>query len=775
MHRREFIASRVLPLFTLGTAAGEAGRSSVQLATPKSVVADRQSAVRPGAMSGLSFPGRSRIPLEGEWDYEAIAWTFLQEDGSCREERKNIPGPGRMRVPSNWHLTGLPDFHGRVAFRRQFTAGPDFVNEGVWLCFARADYFARVTLNGHLLGEHQGYFEPFEVEVTGLLKGGANLLEVVVDSPREEPNLVWPRHKRLIKGILNQWLPMDRQMEPTGGITGKVYLERRPRVQVRSAKFTARLASGDAGGSSNNLPLPEDQKQWAARRVAVVAEIEFWTGDPGPIDMEVTIGESHWRGEVFGQAGTNQHFAVLTIENPQLWWTWDLGDQMLYRAIVSVARGAEADHCECKVGIREIQFDPARGEWRLNGERFFVRGSNVIPSKWLAHYSDAQIDQDMELLRKAHVNGVRVCVHVSRDEFYAACDREGILIWQDFPLQWQYALDAPVVAEAVRQIRAMIRHLYNHPSIGLWTCQNEPEPANRQGMDPALSIAARTEESSRHVSEAAEFGEHPYPGWYYGGIRDFETIPAAPVVSEFGAQGLPSPDEMRRLLGPDVWPPNSKWVDNGFEPNSTFNVAGISPGKNLEEFVKNSQTYQARLIQFAVEQYRRVKYQRLGGFFHFMFMDGWPTIGWSVLTYDRIPKRGYWALQRALQPVLAIAVLGQTRWPSKLKHLHFRNAWVVNDTRAALDKCRVIFELRGPQGNIPLKEFVVDVPADSVQALVPDHYLSTPLPGTGVQLPPGEYVLAILVRSSSGDLLSENLYELAFVNMGVFAETSATI
>jgi len=777
MQRREFISKRVLPLVALatGTETGRADKSPAHLGAPKGALADGQRAVRPGAMSGLSFPGRTRIPLDGEWEYEAIAWTFLQEDDSCREERKNLPGPGRMPVPSNWHLSGLRDFHGSVAFRSQFTVGREFVNEGVWLCLTRADYFARITLNGHFLGEHQGYFDPFEIEVTGLLKDGANQIEVLVNSPREEPKLLWPQHKRLIKGILNQWLPLDRQMEPTGGITGKVYLERRPKVQVRSVKFTTRLESGNADGSSDNVPLAEGKKQPSARRAAVVAEIEFWTRDPGPVDLEVSIGQPHWRGEVSAQAGTNQHFAVLTIENPQLWWTWDLGDQTLYPAIVRVASGAEQDRCECKVGIREIRFDPARGEWRLNGERFFVRGSNVIPSKWLAHYSDAQIDNDMELLRQAHINGVRVCVHVTRDEFYAACDKVGIIIWQDFPLQWQYAMDAPFVAEAVRQLRAMIRHLYNHPSIGLWTCQNEPESPNRLGTDPALSIAARTEESSRHVSEAAEFGEHPYPGWYYGAIRDFEKIPSAPVVSEFGAQGLPSPDEMRRLLGPDVWPPNPKWVDNGFEPNSTFNVAGISPGKDLDEFVKNSQTYQARLIQFAVEQYRLVKYQRLGGFFHFMFMDGWPTIGWSVLTYDRNPKKGYWALQRALQPVLAIVELGQTRWPSKLTHLHFRNAWVVNDTSVALDNCRVKFELRGPQGNIPLKEFIVDVPADSVQTLVPEHYLSTPLPGTVVELAPGEYVLAILVRSSSGDLLSENLYELTFVNMGAFAETSETI
>lgn len=775
MDRRDFIASSVLPLAALTPKMANADKAPSREAASKNLRMGRERAVQHGAMSGLSFPDRRRLSLDGEWEYEPLAWTFLQEDGTFREERTNLPGRGQTSVPSNWHLSGLPNFQGSVVFRRKFNADGIFVEEGCWLCFTRVDYFAQISLNGQLLGRHEGYFEPFEIDATGLLKMGENLLEVVVNAPREEPKQLWPRHKRQIKGILNQWIPEDQQMESTGGITGPVYLEHRGNVQVRSAKYTTRLTLENDDDSSDGLPSRQTGKHGSARRALVVVEIEFWTRVAGPIDLDVSIGRTHWRGEVFSQSGTNRHFAVLTMENPQLWWTWDLGEQILYSAVVSLARAAERDRCECKVGIREIQFDPAKGEWYLNGERFFVRGSSVIPDKWLAHYSTTQIDKDMELLREAHINGVRVCVHITRDEFYAACDRAGILIWQDFPLQWQYTMDPPFVVEAVRQVRAMILHLYNHVSIGLWTCQNEPDPPNRNLMDPALAIAARAEDPSRHVSEASEFREHHYPGWYYGELRDFELIPSAPVVSEFGAQGLPSSDEMRNLLGSEVWPPNPKWVDNGFESNSTFNVARVSPGKTLSEFVRSSQAYQARLIQFSVEQYRRAKYQRLGGFFHFMFMDGWPTIGWSVLTYDRRPKRGYGALQRAMQPVLAIVDLGQTRWPSKLNHLFFPDAMVVNDTREALENCRVIFDLHGPKGRISLKEFVLDIPADSVQSLVADHFIHVPLPKTVTELVPGPYELVVSVISSSGKSLSENLYELMVVDMGRFVGTSGLI
>ena len=764
MQRRNFITNAMLQLATLTATRGLAAATSSSSKISADAGAARSYAIEPGKMSGISFPVRERLSLDGEWECEPIAWTVLQEDGTIREDRTNLPGPGPMQVPSNWHLSGLKDFHGRVAFRHRFTASHEFAKMPVWLCFSGVDYFAKISLNGHPLGEHEGFFEPFEIEVTGLLKDGSNLLEVIVDAPREEPKKMWPGNKRQVKGIFNQWLPLDRQMEPTGGIIGSVVLERRGGTQIRSVQYSAKVtpaiaASGAVGTSPSGY-------SGTGRRAQVLVEVEFWMREAGPANLEISVGSSRWQGKVVGLAGTNRQMAVLTIEDPKLWWTWDFGEQHLYDAVVTLTEGAATDRCEFKAGIRDIQFDPAKGEWRLNGERFFVRGTSVIPDKWLAHYTESQVAKDMELLRKANINGARVCVHVTRDEFYAACDRAGILVWQDFPLQWQYKNDYGMIAEAARQLQAMIRHLYNHPSIGLWTCQNEPDPPNRQGMDPTLGTAARSADSSRFVYEACEYGQHTYPGWYGGDFQDFEMLPSAPVVSEFGAQGLLSADEMRKMLGAGAWPPGAKWIENGFETRSTFVVAGVQRGKSLEEFIANSQAYQARLIQFGIEQYRRAKYVKLSGFFHFMFMDGWQTIGWSVLSYNRVPKAGYWALQRAMQPVLPIVTLMAPRLETKSKNEWglIGGTWVVNDTREPLNRCRVTCELQGPAGNISLGEVTADIPADSVQQLS----FAPALPASASELAPGDYKLAVTVYSSAGTLLGENLYELPVIDIGNF-------
>ncbi len=721
-----------------------------------------------GAPSGLRFPERARIDLAGEWTFEPLARLVLEEGGSLREEMTGLPAGGTMAIPANWHLSGLKDFHGRVRFRREFVLDPGAHARPTWLCFRGVDYFADVALNGQYLGRHEGYFEPFEVEVTGLLLAGKNVLEVTVDAPHEEPRTLWPYRRRQIKGILNHWLPLERQMESTGGIWGAVYLEQRPEIQIRAVRYTAWLTPRTATNPMAGPWGEAAEEEVPGRRARLLAEVEFWCRQAGPVELEVAVGSVRSALATMAEAGLNRQNLVLTLEDPRLWWPWDLGTPHLYSARTVIRRGDESDACEAKVGVREVQFDRSRGEWRINGERFFLRGTNVIPDKWLAHYSADQIAEDIRLLRAAHVNGVRVCVHVTRDEFYTACDEAGILVWQDFPLQWQYALDDALVAEAIRQIRAMIRHLYNHPSIGLWTCQNEPEIPNRRGLDPILGTVARAADSSRYVSEASEFREHAYPGWYWAEMRDFVLLPGSPVVSEFGAQALPSTEEVRALVG-DAWPPRGPaWVEHGFEPTMTLDTAGIALGKSLEEFVERSQAYQARLIQFAVERYRRAKYDKLGGFFHFMFMDGWPTIGWSVLSYARVPKKGYWALQRAFQPVLACTDPTRTKLsaqPDAWRVPLVREVWVVNDTHDPLLGCRVSVELRVPGGHLDLGEVTLDVPADGVgYAVLPRRWNP---PRELAALTPGTYDLTLTVWSSDKRRLSENIYEVLIHSVDV--------
>jgi len=452
---------------------------------------------------------------------------------------------------------------------------------------------------------------------------------------------------------------------------------------------------------------------------------------------------------------------AVVVEEPRLWWTWDLGEPHLEPCVVRLEQAGRAlFERRIEIGIREVGFDPARGEWSLNGRRFFVRGTNVVPTLWLGEYDEAMIARDIQLLREAHINGVRICVHVNRDEFYTACDRAGILVWQDFALQWGYAETPAFMQEAVRQIRAMVRLLVNHPCIALWCCQNESTFHNKYVLDPVLAAAVASEDGSRPIRPTSEFSEHAYPGWYYGHQRDYAALPGTPVLTEFGAQALPDVESARRMAGPG-WPPDwDRLAYHDFQYDQTFHVAGIPLGESLEEFVARSQEYQAGLLKYAVECYRHAKYRALGGMFQFMFMDCWPAITWSVVSYERLPKQGYEALRASYQPVLIgcdlrrDTIITVTDRGSHPRDLVLR-PWVVNDRHRAFPACTYLATLAGPGGRLdfgPSAEF--EVPADSVVERVPT--VTCPLPQ---DLAPGVYTLALALQHG-GVLLSQNHYEL---------------
>ena len=112
----------------------------------------------------------------------------------------------------------------------------------------------------------------------------------------------------------------------------------------------------------------------------------------------------------------------------------------------------------------------------------------------------------------------------------------------------------------------MVRLLVNHPSIAVWSCQNESTFHNKFIMDPALEMAVALEDGSRYIRATSEFTEHNYPGWYYGDLRDYGTFvfdvgdPATgelPVVWRIlRVRHHPPPDvEKLREAGERVLPP----------------------------------------------------------------------------------------------------------------------------------------------------------------------------------------------------------------------------
>ena len=80
-------------------------------------------------------------------------------------------------------------------------------------------------------------------------------------------------------------------------------------------------------------------------------------------------------------------------------------------------------------------------------------------------------DADLDMARDCHMNMLRIHAHIEHPLFYEAADLAGILLWQDFPLQWLYRRE--VLPAALRQARAMVELLGNHPAVAIWCMHNE--------------------------------------------------------------------------------------------------------------------------------------------------------------------------------------------------------------------------------------------------------------------------------------------------------------
>jgi beta-mannosidase len=714
---------------------------------------------------------RKKFSLNGVWNCEPLAWTIVQSNGEIMELDKPLPEIETMEIPCNWHLGGLPNFFGKVKFVKSFQYQLTPEKKG-YLCFNGVDYNCSVKLNGNFVGSHTGYFQKFEFDATNYLVNGENLLEVVVESPNEDPNEVWPHNKRLLKGILSHWDARpggwDKEFGQdgnTGGIWGDLYIEERSSLFIEQVNVHTQILPKKTPDEAyvthweDKSSLEANQKAYVWSNINLNEQIN--QNNNIQIELSLTDENGVRHSKSFLLSSGNKHQGLLVIDQPELWWTWDLGHPHLYNVNVILRCGeTKLDEISFKTGIREVTFDAENGLWHINGKRIFIRGTNVIPTLWLGDYNNNYIERDIKLLQDAHINGVRVCVHINRREWYEACDRAGIIIWQDFALQWGYANENNIIEEAVRQIKEMVHDLYNHPSVGIWCCQNESLFFNNEIVGPQLARAAREEDTSRYVHMTSEFKEHPYAGWYYGHWEQYSSTPGGSLITEFGAQALPSVDEVIEMNGDVSWPPNWERLGyHNFQFDQTFYVAKIETGENWETFVRNSQDYQSKLLKRAIESYRKSRFNKVGSLFQFMFMDAWPSITWSVLSYSRKPKKGYYTLQQVYQPIL-IGTEIRDYWPSKKQfgggddNIAF-TPWIVNDLHQTFKGAKILITLESKESSFikELCNYEFEILPDSFQYLEVVRFKHVDSFDNGVY----QLVLNVIYGDNT---LSTNLYDI---------------
>jgi beta-mannosidase len=682
-------------------------------------------------------------------------WNFKYQDKKAK-----------IAVPSNWYSAGF-DIFGEADYSRSFNFKKS-KGKKYFLVFMGVDYFCEAALNGKAAGRHEGYFQKFRFDVTDIIKNGVNRLDVKVNAPKESSD-IWPNSKFLIKGIFNHhdarpgsWNKKTGQDRNTGGIWNDVYIESTDAIEIERVKITPLLKDDGVWNVGSELIINNySDTAISASLSALFAPFNF-KGESKKTAREISL-----------KPGANVIFLHADMQNPALWWTWDFGAPNLYEFVYTLKSGALKDVYSDISGIREFKKAEDKA-WYLNGKRLFIRGTNIIPTQMLSEYGPGKAAKDVQLLVEANINMVRIHAHVNRKELYYEADKAGLMVWQDFALQWGYETTETFMENAVSQIKDMINQHYNRPSITFWCCHNEPFVSEKQ-LDPVLYIKAREEDPVRYIEKASDFTQHYYPGWYYENTPEnfyLDTVNAEKryIISEYGAEALPCLETMEKMMAPeDLWPPKwETWEYHDFQPEQTFNTARVKMGDTLEEFIESSQKYQADIIKAHTETFRLARYKFLNGILHFMFCECWPSITWAVVDYYRLPKKGYFALKTAMQPVYpGYRLVRKTK--SKGERLSWGVLWdsffIINDLPETLKNVTAQLALVDAAGREYKKEKkkLKEIPADCIvypfQGQALESFETDPFTIPN-EVQSGMGSVELKLYDSSGKLFAENSYEL---------------
>ncbi len=644
------------------------------------------------------MPAGNQLDLSGPWRAEPGAGDLHQRFVELGFDDADW---ATLTVPGHWRShDAFAGSNGPVLYRRRFELAPaDDPATRRFLVLDGVFYFGDVWLDARYLDATEGYFFPHTLEVTDVLAArpdDEHVVAVEVACPPQTDRTA----KRIVTGVFSHWDNLDPAWNP-GGLWRPVRVVDTGPVRLARMSCTCTEATEERGRLLLDLTVdPGDDPQPAPLPARLTARVT------GPTPGDALLLEAT---RDLSLAGGDNHLTwTLDVDSPPRWWPWRLGEaaHLVDLEVTVEVGGRPSDIRRVRTAFRDVRM--RRWQLTVNGERMFPMGSNQGPTRMaLAEATPDELRRDVRLARDANLDYLRVHAHVTRPELYDAADEAGLLVWQDFPLQWGYARG--LRKQAVRQAREMVDLLAHHPSVFLWCAHNEPlaidvQPGedmgvgdlaraaasmflptwNKDVLDRSVARTLHRADPSRPVDlhsgilpgvGSGGTDSHFYFGWYHGRLDGLagalRSIPRlGRFVTEFGAQAVP---ETAEFMEPERWP-DLDW-ERLFAHHACQRVffdRFVPPDKyaTFDEWRAATQEYQAALVQLQVEDLRRLKYEPTGGFCHFCFADGHPAVTWSVLDHARAEKRGYGALRTACSSVLAMVEPreGSVHVVSELRH-----------------------------------------------------------------------------------------------------------
>lgn len=594
----------------------------------------------------------------------------------------------------------IPHYQGPLGYYKQvYTTTFEAVTDdekAVYICFKGADYYAVVYINDICVGTHEGFFSPFEFEMTDVIKNGTNTVRIELYN-----DYIYGGEYEGDKMYAATGLGWDdpsvgwHHCPPGMGIYDDVMVEFRNRVNITDlyirpvediAEVWVEIENADYRDKNITVSISIYGQNFEE---TVIEDYVYVPQTVKTVGRGDSLTESAVK-DIIGKGipmplkhGKNIYKIPVKINDPRL---WEPDAPYLYQAQVKVIYdGRVSDTAKQQFGMRSFVQDVEsipKGMFYLNGKKIRLRGANTMgfEQQNVMRGDMERLIDDILLAKLCNMNFFRLTQRPVQNEVYEYCDRLGFMTQSDLPLFG--CMRRTKLCEGVRQAEEMERIVRKHPCNVIVSYINEPFPnaknephrhLNREELEKFFTmcdIAVKMQNPDRVIKHVdGDYDpptegmpdNHCYPMWYNGHGIDIGKLNKGYWLSvkpdwyygcgEYGAEGLDFCSVMR-----EKYP--KEWIREPFDPR---NIIGAQTGNfhyffydtqdSMEDWVEKSQEYQKFATRIMTEAFRRDD-RMISNAIH-LFIDAWPA-GWmkAIVDCDRNPKKAYFAYRDALEPMM---------------------------------------------------------------------------------------------------------------------------
>ena len=653
---------------------GEAGCYALR---EMEVLSKRQKVYLPHAIAGMR---NNRYELSGGgWQLQRASEVDVRGEQIATEGFDShdwIPAtvPGTV-LTSYINIGAVPDpnyaddvdqisesfFRSNFWYRNEFEV-TNLGGELQWLNFDGINWKANVFLNGQRLGHIEGAFMRGKFNVTGLLRKGKNYLAVEVicnehfgavkekdeNTTQFNGGLLGADNPTFHATIGWDWITSVRGREV--GIWNEVYLTSTGKVTVSDPYVQTKLAAdGKIASVKPSVFVRNNDSK------VIKGTLKGWIGD---ISFEQTITLP---------ANTEKEFSFcpyshkqLTSSDFHLWWPNGYGEPYLYDAgFTFTPETGAVSSIDYKAGIREMKYVDAKDSLRIyiNGRRFIPLGGNWGFDEHNLLYRSREYNIAVGYHKDMNCTMIRNWVGQIGDEsFYEACDRHGIMIWQDFWLA--NPADGPDPYDDVlflSNAEDYVRRIRSHASIGIYCGRNEgfpPEAVDRKLREYVNLLSPGMD----YIPSSADDGVSGHGPYWALPMKEYFSRQSGKIHTERGMPNVMNIESLTRTFSPAaLWPQSVQWGQHdytlqGAQRAREFNglvKEGLGEAQSAEEFARWAQLINYNGYRGMFESTSKSR----AGLLIWMSHACWPSMVWQTYDYYFDPTAAYFGMKKACEPL----------------------------------------------------------------------------------------------------------------------------